>query len=151
MSFPISPANGDITVINGTYYSYNSTYNSWTKAPSPISYGLDLDDLSYQSDGTKNTYTLTYNQAPLAVNSAFNLTVTVNGLLQPAFDYSYDKVWLSRALTASKGYTVDYDGKLKFADATPPGSEILVRTTSASPAANTKVYPFKALDVMTGY
>lgn len=151
MSFPIAPSNGDITVINGTYYSYNSTYNSWTKRPSPISYGQDLDDISYYSDGRTNTYTLTYNQTALAVNSAFQLTVTVNGAQQPAFDYNYDKVWLGLVLPASKGYTIDNEGKLKFADATPAGSEIQIRTISASPAANTKIYPFRALDIITGY
>lgn len=36
MSFPSSPTNGQTTVVNGTTYVYNSSYNSWTKQSLPV-------------------------------------------------------------------------------------------------------------------
>jgi hypothetical protein len=36
MSFPLSPTNGQTAVINGTTFTYNSSYNTWTKVPLPV-------------------------------------------------------------------------------------------------------------------
>jgi len=36
MSFPSSPTNGQTAVINGTTFTYNSSYNSWTKVSLPV-------------------------------------------------------------------------------------------------------------------
>ena len=33
MSFPTSPINGQLTVVNGINYTYNSTLNAWVRAP----------------------------------------------------------------------------------------------------------------------
>lgn len=151
MAFPTSPENNDTAAINGVYYIYNSAANSWTKTNSPIAFGQELDELSFYSDGFTNTYTLYYNQVPVTVNSGFHLTVTVDGIMQPSFDYDYDKVWLGKVLAASEGYTIDPDGKLKFADSTPVNASIHVRTKNANPPERLKVYPFKPLDIMTGY
>ena len=111
----------------------------------------DLDDISYAADGRKNTFNLTYNQTAISANSPFNLMVTVNGLVQPAFDYKYDTFWLANVLTASKGYCLDNSGNIKFADSPPQGSQILIRTVFGSLPANKKVYPFKPLDIVMGY
>lgn len=151
MAFPTSPENNDTAAINGVYYIYNSTYNSWTKTINPVAFGQELDDLSSYSDGKTNTFTLSYNQVPIVVNSAFNLTITIDGITQPSFDYNYDTVWLGKVLTASEGFTLDNDGNLKFADSTPLNANIHVKTKQATPNVNLKVYPFKPLDIMTGY
>ena len=111
----------------------------------------DLDDISYATDGRKNTFALKYNQTTVSANSPFNLMVTINGLVQPAFDYKYDTFWLANVLTASKGYCLDNSGNIKFADSPPQGSQILIRTVFGSVPANKKVYPFKPLDILMGY
>jgi hypothetical protein len=117
----------------------------------------DLDDLSYKADGFTNTFPLTYNQIPVTVSSPFVIEVTINGLLQPAFDYKYDTFWLSNVLTASKGYCIDNvgnpksNGYIKFADCPPPNSQILVRTKGGYPNSTNKTYPFKPLDIVMGY
>jgi len=117
----------------------------------------DLDDISYVTDGFTTVFPLTYNQSTVSIPSPFNILVTINGLIQPAFDYKYDTVWLSNILTASKGYCIDISGNpasngyIKFADAPPIGSQILMRTVAGSVPAIPKTYPFKPLDVLMGY
>jgi hypothetical protein len=36
MAFPISPSNGQITVVNGITYTYNLSEGSWTRTPFPL-------------------------------------------------------------------------------------------------------------------
>ena len=117
----------------------------------------DLDDISYKADGFTNVFPLTYNTANVSVSSPFTIMVTVNGSVQPAFDYKYDTVWQSSVLTASKGYCIDNTGNptsngyLKFADCPPQGSQILIRTGVGSAPTTVKTYPFKPVDVFMGY
>jgi len=117
----------------------------------------DLDDISYATDGFTNTFKLSYNQNQQIFPSAFNLMVTVNGLIQPAFYSKYDTVWLSNVLTSSKGYTLDISANpstnnyIKFADCPPAGSQIDIRTVVGSTPTNPKIYPFKPLDIFMGY
>jgi len=126
-----------------------SGFSNWTV--------YELDDLSYATDGFTNTFKLSYNQNTVSFTSPFNIEVRINGLVQPAFDYKYDTVWLSNVLTASKGYCIDYSGNptsngyIKFADCPPQGSQITIRTVGGTPTINPKVYPFKPLDVLMGY
>jgi len=141
---------GNVVANNILFPSANAQNSSVVAYSSSNIY--DLDDLSYAADGYKNTFLLTYNQQPVSIPSPFNLMVTVNGLIQPAFDYKYDTVWLSYMLTASKGYTLDNSGNLRFADSPPADSQILVRTVAGSvPPSNKKIYPFKPLDILMGY
>jgi len=128
-----------------------------TNQPLSFTDVYDLDDISYKTDGFTNTFPLTYNQNNVIIPSPFNLVVTLNGLIQPAFDYKYDTFWLANILTASKGYCIDTsnnvtsNGYIKFADTPPQGSQILVRTVAGSIPATKKTYPFKPLDVLMGY
>ena len=73
-----------------------------------------------------------------------------DGAVQPAFDASYDTVWFGSALTASRGYTIDTTGNIKFADCPPQGSFIMARTVVGSPNPTKKIYPFKPLDIVLG-
>jgi len=120
-------------------------------------YVYDLDDISYKTDGFTGTFPLTYNYASANISSPFLITVTVNGILQPAFDYKYDTVWQSSVLSASKGYTIDNvgnptsNGYIKFAECPTQGSQILIRTVVGNPPTSLKLYPFKPLDVFMGY
>ena len=117
----------------------------------------DLDDISYYTDGIINTFKLTYNTSNVAVSSPFNLMVTLNGIIQPAFDYKYDLFWFSNILTASKGYCIDNvgnptsNGYIKFADSPQAGSQVLIRTVPNNPHPKIKTYPFKPLDIVMGY
>jgi len=113
----------------------------------------DLDDVSYLADGLTNVFPLTYNTNNVSVASPWNLLVTLAGLVQPAFANTdgYEPVWSSYTLTASKGYTLDDTGKIKFADPVLEGSDIMIRVTPGLPQANAKLYPFKPTDIMMGY
>jgi hypothetical protein len=109
------------------------------------------------TDGIKNTFPLNWNTQAVTCNSPFTISVTVNGILQPAFEYKYDTVWLANILAGSKGYTIDLSGNptsngyLKFADSVPADSQILVRSVLGSPQTSYKTYPFKPLDIVMGY
>ena len=96
---------------------------------------FDLDDLSNYTDGRTGTFTPTYNGSQISVVNPWNLDVTVNGLRQPAFKYNGDLVWQSWALTANKGYTLDYTGNIKFADTLPARSRV---TVTVKPGTNSQ-------------
>ena len=111
----------------------------------------DLDDISYKADGFTNTFALRYNNSAVSIASPFYLTVTINGILQPAFDYKYDTVWLANILSSSKGYCIDNSGNIKFAECPPQGSQVLMRTAVGTTQTTYKTYPFKPLDILMGY
>ena len=117
----------------------------------------DLDDVSYAVDGFTSSFPLTYNQANVSIGGPFNIMVTINGLVQPAYDQKYDTVWLANIPAASKGYCVDLSGNpttnnyIKFSDCPPAGSQILIRTVAGAVPAAKKTYPFKPLDIFMGY
>jgi hypothetical protein len=111
----------------------------------------DLDDISYSADGFTNLFPLTYNTSNVSVPSPWNLMVTIDGQTQAAFANNYDMVWLSSVLSASKGYTLDDSGNIKFARTVPQGSDILIRLVPGITNVNTKVYPFKPTDILMGY
>ena len=133
-------------------YNTNNFYWSTTTTQPIISDVLDLDDESFYTDGFTNSFTLTYNQNTATITSPFQLLVTVNGAIQPAFDLSYDTIWFGHLLTASKGYTIDLSGNLKFADCPSVGSQVLVRTVGSVAQTHVKkVYPFKPADILLGF
>ena len=144
--------------INATaLYSNSHYYSNGTPIISSI---YDLDDLSNYVDGTTNTFALTYNKANVTILSPWQLTVTVNGQLQPAWAYNIESLWQSFVLTGNKGYTViNYyypngtvlSGPLiKFADSLQIASQVLVRTVTGSYSQPPKIYPFKPVDILLG-
>jgi hypothetical protein len=112
---------------------------------------FNLDDLSYVTDGLRNTFTLTYNSSNVTVTSPNQLVVSVDGALQPTFVYNSDTVWLSQVFGGYKGYTIDYEGQLRFSDAPPSGAQIDARTVVGAITTTKKVYPFSPIDIMMGY
>jgi len=103
------------------------------------------------TDGFTNVFPLTYNTANISVPSPWNLMVTIYGITQAAYANNYDTVWLSLVPTASKGYTLDDSGNIKFADSVPAGADVMIRLVPGIPNANTKIYPFKPTDIFMGY
>jgi len=175
MSFPSSPINGQTTTLNGITYIYNATNNAWKRQAltnisvsgtvsaaniavtsgvtfndtSSITSGLvyDLDEIV--ADGTTISFGLKYNTANVTVSNPWNLSVTINGLFQPAFTEGTDSVWLAKVLCADSGYTIS-SGNIKFSDCPPEGSVIRVRTQPGSANPTPKIYPFKPVDIMLG-
>jgi len=149
MSFPLSPTNGQQSVVNNTLYSYNSTSNSWTRvAGSNAIY--DLDDISNLVDGYTNTFPTNYNGSPVIFTSPWSIQVMLNGVYQPAFKYNGDLTWPSYVLSANRGYTLDPNNQLRFADAPPMGSQITIRVVAGGASTTTKFYPFKPVDLVLG-
>jgi hypothetical protein len=111
----------------------------------------DLDDLSYVTDGLTNIFTLTYNSSNVTVISPSQIQVSVDGAMQPNFVYNSDTVWLSQVFGGYKGYTIDYQGQLRFSDAPPSGAQIVARTVVGAITTTKKVYPFSPIDIMVGY
>lgn len=114
-------------------------------------YIYDLDDVSYITDGISTVFPLTYNTANVSIPSPWNLMIAINGLLQSAYANTQEAVWLSYITSASKGYTLDSGGGVRFADPPPAGSDVMIRIVPGTPAQNTKVYPFKPTDIFLGY
>ena len=114
-------------------------------------YVYELDDISPIIDGKTNTFNLTYNGEDANITTPFNIQVTVDGMIQSAFINASENVWFSHVLSASKGYTITADGKLKFADNPSLGSEILIRTTyGTTTLPSNRIYPFKPVDIFMG-
>ncbi len=169
MSFPSSPTNGQTTTLNGITYIYNATNNAWKRQaltslnlsgninvgavvfPDGSTIGgsavYDLDEI--YADGTTNTFSVTYNQANETITNPWSLLVTIDGIFQPAFTENYDTVWLSHALCASRGYTIN-SGNLKFADPPPAGTTVYARKQALVSTSAARIYPFKPLDIALG-
>ena len=131
--------------VNGNIY--------WTgTSASVINDIYDLDDISNYTDGFTNTFPLTFNQSTSTVVSPFQIRVSVDGVIQSAFDYNYDIVWFSHTLPVSKGYTIDLSGNLRFADSPSMGAQVQIRTVGPRASSHTnKIYPFKAADILLGF
>lgn len=69
MAFPLTPSNGQTTIVNGVTYQYNSTYNTWTVVAQPLpaytgnigNINLGTPDITFYGNiipGTTNLYTV---------------------------------------------------------------------------------------------
>lgn len=114
-------------------------------------YVYDLDDISYLTDGITNIFSLTYNTSNVSVSSPWNLMVSISGLMQPAYANTIETFWISHVSSAAKGYTLDSSGNIVFADPVPAGADVMIRLIPGTPAQNTKIYPFKPIDIFMGY
>jgi len=93
MSFPVSPSNGTITVVNNKTYQYLTSKNAWVVIRTV---GLPGQFISreYTANGVSNTFTIT---SGFTANS---LIVTENGVLQsPITDYTVANDTLTFATT----------------------------------------------------
>jgi hypothetical protein len=112
----------------------------------------ELDDISSSVDGVQNTFTPEFNYEKVTVTNPFGLLVTVNGIIQSAYINNADIVNQSMFLGAQDGYTIDYDGNIKFTESLPMGSEVFARVVAASTIpSQAKLYPFNPDALLLGY
>jgi hypothetical protein len=160
-----------LTIVNGIYWANGASWSSGGTTSGNVTSGgnlsvanlsvgssnaitnteaYDLDDISNYTDGRTNTFQPTYNTQAVSLPSPWSLDVYVNGIKQPAFKYNGDVFWLGYTLTANKGYSLDYSGNVRFADALPIRSTVTMTTKVGTNSQNTKRYPFNALDIILG-
>jgi hypothetical protein len=132
-------ANGSAALLNGE--------------PIATADNFDLDDISSYTDGVRQVFPLTYNLANVALTSPWQLSVAVNGIPLPAFNNSPNAyvIWQSFLFPANKGYTLDSNTSIKFAEAPGPRSDVYMRKHPGTTPTTIKVYPFKPIDIMIGY
>jgi hypothetical protein len=89
MAFPITPTNGQVTIINGITYTYASSTNSWTRNQlTQPSLSMTVD--TFTGDGSTLVFSLS--TTPYAKEL---VTVNIDGVLQQASAYTL----LSNVLT----------------------------------------------------
>jgi len=154
-------ASQPLQVTGGAYVSGNLGIGT-TNPTAPLSVvgsidgtafeSYELDDLSSSADGTKNTFTPTFNYETVTITNPFRLMITINGIPQSAFINNTDYVYQSNFLGSNNGYTIDSDNNIKFTESIPTGSDIVARVL---PVSNTptkvRYYPFKPTDILLGY
>lgn len=112
----------------------------------------ELDDISSSVDGIENTFVPKFNYEKVTVTNPFGLLVTVNGIIQSAYINNADIVNQSMFLGTNDGYTIDYDGNIKFTESLPMGSEVFARVVAASiTPSQAKLYPFNPDALLLGY
>lgn len=76
MAFPSSPTNGQVAVLNGISYTYNSTYSTWTRNQATLpTLSVYID--SFNGDGVTTSFTLS--STPL--NADF-ISINIDGVTQ---------------------------------------------------------------------
>lgn len=138
-----------LTVAGNTYIT---GFTSATTYYNPQGICIDelyqLDNLSGGANGLDNTYVPQFDQQPVTVTTPFKLLITVNGTLQTCYIHDREYVWKNDLLCAYDGYTVDYDGNIKFTEALPEGSQVVIKTVSGGVPSDYRKYPFRPLDIL---
>jgi hypothetical protein len=112
----------------------------------PVGDLYELDSIS--PAGGENTYTPTFNYDTVSVTDPFRLLISVNGVMQSAYVHNTEYVHNNYLLASRTGYTIDYDGKIKFTESLPEGSDVIIKTTAGTTKSTTRKYPFNALDIL---
>ena len=106
-----------------------------------------IDDLSNYFNGYNSRFYPTYKGLPVTLQNPFNLLLTIDGIIQSVG--SPDYVWQS--VMPRVGFRIDNDGYIAFPEAIPVGSSFDARVlVGSSVTTQTKVYPFKAMDIVLG-
>jgi hypothetical protein len=106
-----------------------------------------IDDLSNYFNGYNSRFRPTYQGLPVTLQNEFNLLLTIDGIIQSVG--SPDYVWQS--VMPRVGFRIDNDGYIAFPEAIPVGSSFDARVLVGSAiTTQTKVYPFKAMDIVLG-
>lgn len=112
----------------------------------------ELDDITTSVDGIQNTFRPALNYEKVTITNPFGLLITVNGIIQSAYINNADVVNQSHFLGCNDGYTVDYDGNIKFTESLPMGSDVFARVVAAAlTPAQVKIYPFNPDELLLGY
>lgn len=118
-----------------------------TTVPSNLEEIIPLDDLSNLFNGFSNRFIPRYQGSVITILNQYRLMLSINGILQ--YIDSPDYVWISGI--PRRGFFVDSDGLLQFSEAVPAGSEFDARLMpGAVTTTRSRVYPFKALDILIG-
>ena len=106
-----------------------------------------IDDLSNYFNGYNSRFLPTYKGLPVTLQNPFNLLLTIDGIIQSVG--SPDYVWQS--VMPRVGFRIDNDGYIAFPEAIPVGSSFDARVlVGSATTTQTKVYPFKAVDIVLG-
>jgi hypothetical protein len=106
-----------------------------------------IDDLSNYFNGYNSRFIPTYKGLPVTLRNEFNLLLTIDGIIQSVG--SPDYVWQS--VMPRVGFRIDNDGYIAFPEPIPVGSSFDARVLVGSEVTTqTKVYPFKAMDIVLG-
>jgi len=106
-----------------------------------------IDDLSNYFNGYNSRFQPTYQGIPVTLQNPFNLLLTIDGIIQ-SVGYP-DYVWQS--VMPRVGFRIDNDGYIAFPEAVPVGSTFDARIlVGSATTTQTKVYPFKAMDIVLG-
>ena len=106
-----------------------------------------IDDLSNYFNGYNSRFIPTYKGLPVTLRNEFNLLLTIDGIIQSVG--SPDYVWQS--VMPRVGFRIDNDGYIAFPEPIPVGSSFDARVLVGSDVTTqTKVYPFKAMDIVLG-
>jgi hypothetical protein len=106
-----------------------------------------IDDLSNYFNGYNSRFYPTYKGLPVTLQNPFNLLLTIDGIIQSVG--SPDYVWQS--VMPRVGFRIDNDGYIAFPEAIPVGSTFDARVlVGSATTTQTKVYPFKAMDIVLG-
>jgi hypothetical protein len=106
-----------------------------------------IDDLSNYFNGYNSRFYPTYKGLPVTLQNPFNLLLTIDGIIQSVG--SPDYVWQS--VMPRVGFRIDNDGYIAFPEAIPVGSSFDARVlVGSATTTQTKVYPFKAMDIVLG-
>jgi len=113
----------------------------------------ELDNPTGAINGIENTFIPKLNYEKVSITNPFGLLVTVNGIIQSAYINNTDYVFQSSFLGSRDGYTIDYDGNVKFTESLPLGSDVLMRVVpaNANASSKSKIYPFTPTDILLGY
>ena len=157
---------GDLDVSGDSIFSGNAEFEAEILVPTPtMAYhaatkqyvdGLlnqaqveitTIDDLSNYFNGYNNRFLPTYKGLPVTLQNPFNLLLTIDGIIQSVG--SPDYVWQS--VMPRVGFRIDNDGYIAFPEAIPVGSSFDARVlVGSATTTQTKVYPFKAMDIVLG-
>jgi hypothetical protein len=106
-----------------------------------------IDDLSNYFNGFESRFKPTYQGVPVTLQNPFNLLLSIDGIIQSVG--SPDYVWQS--VMPRVGFRIDNDGYIAFPEVIPPGSSFDARVlVGSSTTQQTKIYPFKAMDIVLG-
>ena len=168
----MTTVNKDFKVKNGLAVSSNATFGAGATFAAPITIpepvnsnhaatkayvdGLldqdsveitTIDDLSNYFNGYNSRFYPTYKGLPVTLQNPFNLLLTIDGIIQSVG--SPDYVWQS--VMPRVGFRIDNDGYIAFPEAIPVGSSFDARVlVGSATTTQTKVYPFKAMDIVLG-
>lgn len=146
INFPDSPT------LNQTYIYANKTWqwNGYAWDLVGLSFDAEitpLDDISNLFNGINTRFVPKYQGSQITIANPLRLLLNINGIMQ-YIDFP-DYVWMSGY--PRRGFFVDSEGYLQFSEPVPAGSEFDGRLMSGTiTTTRTRVYPFKALDILLG-